>query len=114
MAEMETEQKRFEPRYLFRDTPPNCYQIWPDDNSSELICPRCAKTMWDREFPVYADEMPEPWNCDRCNRRLTPRPPFWRNIKFRYELFLAFGNSRLKSIKKAIMGGRQYTSPTRF
>lgn len=110
------EAKRFEPRYVFRESEPNCFQLWPDDVSSELICPRCASTPWEREFPVYADEMPEPWTCDRCERRLTPRIPRWRLFKERYDLFVAFGNSRIKALKKALLvgHGKQYVSPERF
>lgn len=103
----------FNPSYVFRETDPACFQMWPDDVTTEFLCNRCAKTMWEREFPVYADEMPERWDCDRCGKPILKTRPlrlFW----FRVKLFRAWNNGWLKSIWKARKGGKQYLSPQRW
>lgn len=62
------------PNYCFRDGEVEAaYQLWPSDEESILIHPHCAETPWDREFPLYVDDLiegntfSEPLVCDRCN-----------------------------------------------
>lgn len=103
--------EQFNPRYVFRDDAPDFFQRWPSDDETEFIHARCAETMWDREFPVYRDEMPENTACAVCERLL------WKpknNLIFRYQLFRAFGNGVARSLKKALGSGQQYLYPTRW
>ena len=105
----------FNPSYLYRDEgAPACFQVWGlNDVDTEMVCQRCTDDddMWEREFPVYADEMPRPWNCDRCGRRLLS---FYRIAKFRFQLFRVFGNSIIKSLKKGLSSNKQFISPDRW
>ncbi|MDX6558228.1 MAG: hypothetical protein QOF72_1277 [Blastocatellia bacterium] len=48
------------PKYVFRDgIEPPYFQIFKDQDNSEIIHASCAAGMRDREFPVYADEIHE-------------------------------------------------------
>jgi hypothetical protein len=67
----------YSPNYTFRDgVEPSAYQVWPNvDESSEVIHEACAKDVWEREFPLYADDIElmrclEPIICDRCDKRI--------------------------------------------
>ncbi|HEX5704842.1 MAG TPA: hypothetical protein VFX97_16710 [Pyrinomonadaceae bacterium] len=62
------------PAYVFREgVEPPYFQVWDNDESSDVIHSRCAQTPYDREFPVYADEIQEmrcleDIYCARCER----------------------------------------------
>jgi hypothetical protein len=64
------------PKYVFREgLEPVAYQVFKHDESSEVIHERCAKTTWDREFPLYADDIEamrcmEPIVCDACEGQI--------------------------------------------
>ena len=47
------------PDYSFREGEQEvAYEAWPLDTvSSILIHSDCAKNMWEREFPLYADDL---------------------------------------------------------
>lgn len=66
---------RHSPLYTFRDSEePTAYQVWRSEQS-EVIHESCAKTMWDREFPLYADDIEamrnlEPIVCDVCEEQI--------------------------------------------
>lgn len=63
------------PKYVFRDSQePVAYQVWRSEQS-EVIHESCAKDMWDREFPLYPDDIEamrclEPIICDVCERQI--------------------------------------------
>lgn len=64
------------PNYTFREgVEPIAYQIWPDLEASEVVHEVCAKDIWEREFPLYADDLElmrclEPIICYRCERQI--------------------------------------------
>lgn len=59
------------PSYTFReDQEPTAYQVFSGEQS-EVIHEGCAKTIWDREFPLYSEDIEamrslEPIVCDNC------------------------------------------------
>lgn len=62
------------PNYSFRDDAQEvAYQVWPNDESSILLHPRCTHTPNEREFPLYPDDLTgcnglqQPLICDRCS-----------------------------------------------
>lgn len=65
----------YSPNYTFRGSiEPVAYQIWPTEQS-EIIHEACAKDVWDREFPLYPDDVEmmrclEPIICDRCEGQI--------------------------------------------
>lgn len=66
---------RHSPSYVFREgQEPVAYQVWRTEQS-EVIHEGCAKTSWDREFPLYADDIEamrnlEPIVCDACEGQI--------------------------------------------
>ena len=64
------------PNYVFRDDEDvAAYQYWPTEESV-LLHPDCAQDMWEREFPLYVDDLiemsgSEPMICDRCEEEIS-------------------------------------------
>jgi hypothetical protein len=47
------------PSYTFREgIEPPYFQVWHGEDS-EIVHAHCTGNVWDREFPVYADELHE-------------------------------------------------------
>lgn len=61
------------PRYVFRgNIKPLAYHVFRSDEITGLIHESCAQDMWDREFPLYADDLErekclEPVYCEICD-----------------------------------------------
>lgn len=47
----------YSPKYVFREgVEPTAYQVFVGD-ASDIIHEGCAKNEWDREFPLYEDDV---------------------------------------------------------
>lgn len=71
----------YSPSYTFREgVEPTAYQIFATEEGSEVIHEACAKDIWDREFPLYDDDIQamrnlEPIVCDVCDRQIADPLP---------------------------------------
>lgn len=55
-------------RFVFRENQdPDAYVIYADDQSVYALCPRCVMEPFQREFPIYADELEASVRCGHCD-----------------------------------------------